>query len=70
MAGGADHHHHAGNISTVGLGCYAGWILCTYVPYASDGSLDIPDQCEHFDNSLAPSNHLVVTLEGVQVIAI
>ena len=57
-------------VPTVGLGCYAGWIFCTYVPYASDGSLDSPDQYEHFDTSLAPSNRMVEALEGVQVLAI
>jgi hypothetical protein len=57
-------------ICTVGLYCYAFWNFCTYVPYASDGSLDSPDQYEHFDTSLAPSNHMVEALEGVQVLAI
>ena len=56
--------------STVGLGCYAVWNLCTYIPYASDSSLDSPDQCKHFGTSLAPSNRLVVALEGVQLPAI
>ena len=50
---------------TVGLGCYAGWNLCTYVPYASDGSLDSPDQCKHFDTSLPPSNRRVKALGEV-----
>ena len=56
--------------ATVGLGYYAGWIFCTYVPYASDSLLDSPDQCDHFDTPLAPSNRVVVALEGLQVLAI
>ena len=58
------------SICTVGLGCYAGWNFSTYVPYASDGLLDSPDQCDHFDIPLALSNRLVVALEGLEVLAI
>ena len=57
-------------VPTVGLHCYAFWIFCTYVPYASDGLLDSPDQCDHFDTPLPPSNRMVEALEGVQVLAI
>ena len=57
-------------LCTVGLDCYAGWNFCTYVPYASNGLLDRPDQNDHFDIPMALSNCLVVALEGLEVLAI